>query len=231
MGDPTEEYQNIDFYHPFTPYDVQLQFMRTVYDVLERGDGQIGILESPTGTVSLRSFLIGRLYMTLTTDGQGKSLSLICAAVTWLRNHKKARYETSVSDAAAEFRDEPDWVVDQMLKRKREELLKGWEEREARLARLRAKEKMLEQRGAKRRRVDDGPQRSRPQSTEDDDEWLLADRETDGVGGEDSSTPSFSRETRTLMEKLGMGSLKKEDDGDKPEEDEIKVTTPCFIGF
>lgn len=41
----------IDFHHPFTPYDVQLQFMRTVYDVLGKGNGQIGILESPTGTV------------------------------------------------------------------------------------------------------------------------------------------------------------------------------------
>lgn len=27
--------------------------MKTVYDVLEQGHGQIGILESPTGTVSL----------------------------------------------------------------------------------------------------------------------------------------------------------------------------------
>ena len=41
-----------DFHHPFTPYDVQLDFMRAVYDVLEKGDGQVGILESPTGTVS-----------------------------------------------------------------------------------------------------------------------------------------------------------------------------------
>jgi chromosome transmission fidelity protein 1 len=41
-----------DFHHPYTPYDVQLQFMRTAYNVLERGDGQVGILESPTGTVS-----------------------------------------------------------------------------------------------------------------------------------------------------------------------------------
>lgn len=48
----TEEFERIDFHHPFTPYNVQEQFMRTVYDVLERGDGQIGILESPTGTVS-----------------------------------------------------------------------------------------------------------------------------------------------------------------------------------
>lgn len=41
----------LDFHHPFTPYNVQEQFMRTVYDVLETGSGQVGILESPTGTV------------------------------------------------------------------------------------------------------------------------------------------------------------------------------------
>lgn len=44
--------EKLDFHHPFTPYDVQEQFMKTVYNVLETGDGQIGILESPTGTVS-----------------------------------------------------------------------------------------------------------------------------------------------------------------------------------
>lgn len=43
----------VDFNHPYTPYDVQNQFMTAAYNVLERGDGQIGILESPTGTVSL----------------------------------------------------------------------------------------------------------------------------------------------------------------------------------
>lgn len=51
MDDLTEELGKIDFHHPFTPYNVQEQFMRAVYDVLERGDGQVGILESPTGTV------------------------------------------------------------------------------------------------------------------------------------------------------------------------------------
>lgn len=44
--------EKLDFHHPFTPYEVQEQFMRTVYDVLETGNGQVGILESPTGTVS-----------------------------------------------------------------------------------------------------------------------------------------------------------------------------------
>jgi chromosome transmission fidelity protein 1 len=43
--------ENVEFHHPYTPYEVQLQFMRVVYDVLESGNGHVGILESPTGTV------------------------------------------------------------------------------------------------------------------------------------------------------------------------------------
>jgi chromosome transmission fidelity protein 1 len=39
-----------DFHHPYTPYDIQETFMETVYQVLE--NGKVGILESPTGTVS-----------------------------------------------------------------------------------------------------------------------------------------------------------------------------------
>ena len=44
--------ETLDFNHPFNPYDVQNQFMTAAYGVLQAGDGQIGILESPTGTVS-----------------------------------------------------------------------------------------------------------------------------------------------------------------------------------
>jgi hypothetical protein len=40
----------MDFHHPYTPYDIQEEFMSTVYQVLE--EGKVGILESPTGTVS-----------------------------------------------------------------------------------------------------------------------------------------------------------------------------------
>lgn len=47
------ELSSLDFHHPFTPYTVQNQFMRTVYQILETGEGQVGILESPTGTVGL----------------------------------------------------------------------------------------------------------------------------------------------------------------------------------
>ena len=42
--------RSIDFHHPYKPYSIQGDFMHTVYEVIE--EGKIGILESPTGTVS-----------------------------------------------------------------------------------------------------------------------------------------------------------------------------------
>lgn len=56
--------ERLDFHHPYTPYDVQETFMKTVYNVLQEGNGQVGILESPTGTVSkldLFSFIGGNM--------------------------------------------------------------------------------------------------------------------------------------------------------------------------
>jgi hypothetical protein len=51
---------------PRQPYRVQQEFMDALYQVLE--SRQIGIFESPTGT--------------------GKTLSLICAAMRWLKEHE-----------------------------------------------------------------------------------------------------------------------------------------------
>jgi chromosome transmission fidelity protein 1 len=47
-----------DFHHPYTPYGIQVTFMETVYQVLD--EGKVGILESPTGTVSIDSALTAR---------------------------------------------------------------------------------------------------------------------------------------------------------------------------
>ncbi|CAG5122923.1 unnamed protein product, partial [Candidula unifasciata] len=52
------------FPFPFTPYNIQTDFMKSLYTCLQMG--KIGIFESPTGT--------------------GKSLSLICGALKWLRD-------------------------------------------------------------------------------------------------------------------------------------------------
>lgn len=43
----TEASAERDFHHPYSPYEIQLQFMDALYSTLE--DGKIGIFESPTG--------------------------------------------------------------------------------------------------------------------------------------------------------------------------------------
>ena len=39
-----------DFHHPFQPYPIQVDFMNAVYECIQ--NCQVGIFESPTGTVS-----------------------------------------------------------------------------------------------------------------------------------------------------------------------------------
>ncbi|CAK7232299.1 ATP-dependent DNA helicase chl1 [Sporothrix bragantina] len=217
------------YHHPYTPYDVQMHFMKTVYDVCARGEGQVGILESPTGT--------------------GKSLSLLCAALTWLRHHKRGQYEASLFSALRDNNaDEPDWVVEQMLRQKRAELAGKWERREARLAAARRKEKVAaatassSERGGKRRRMDDG-RRSRAKRAEDeeDEEFLLGEEGGDGDGSSAASRSTdsndrlswFSAETRAMLEKAGLVAGKSttsgangddgEDDEDALGQDNIKI--------
>ncbi|KAI5919437.1 helicase C-terminal domain-containing protein [Camillea tinctor] len=203
MDEVTEGVQKLDFHHPYTPYNVQTQFMTTAYNVLQQGEGRVGILESPTGT--------------------GKSLSLICAALTWLRNHKKESYESSMTEAAKEFKDEPDWIVSRMLKRKHEELLRQWEEREARLKKIRAKEKMEEERRSKRRRIDDPSSGKASTGEQDDDQWLLEDADGQDASLDNEYSSSVGKETRELMEKLGFISSHKNEEEENVEENEVKI--------
>ncbi|XP_032500262.1 ATP-dependent DNA helicase DDX11 isoform X1 [Phocoena sinus] len=82
MADKTEEAGGVHFPFPFTPYAIQKDFMAALYQVLEAG--KIGIFESPTGT--------------------GKSLSLICGALSWLRDfeQKKQEEEERLLEAGAD---------------------------------------------------------------------------------------------------------------------------------
>lgn len=48
------------FHHPYEPYDIQLQFMRALYDCIEQG--KIGIFESPTGEQESESVMFHRYF-------------------------------------------------------------------------------------------------------------------------------------------------------------------------
>ncbi|KAL7870974.1 hypothetical protein SRHO_G00084710 [Serrasalmus rhombeus] len=63
------------FPFPFKPYPIQERFMEALYAALEQR--KVGIFESPTGT--------------------GKSLSLICGALTWLRDFEEKKREEAAT--------------------------------------------------------------------------------------------------------------------------------------
>ncbi|KAF5666621.1 chromosome transmission fidelity 1 [Fusarium heterosporum] len=197
----TKDMENLDFHHPYTPYDVQEQFMKAVYNVLETGQGQVGILESPTGT--------------------GKSLSLICASLTWLRNHKSHQFEATLQESAEAYKDEPSWLVEQLLRRKREELVSRWEEREKRLETVRLKEKAQEDRARKRRRIEVSLP-SRPRVEDEDAEWLLDDPDDRDAGTQDALS-GLSKETREVLASIGLGGARRLEEEDDLVEEPIKI--------
>ena len=101
-----------NFHHPFQPYQIQQTFMQAVYDCIEQG--KVGIFESPTGT--------------------GKSLSLICGSLTWLREHKRKKFDEAMQNIEIEVdEDEPAWMAEHAREAKRRELLALRREFEGRL--------------------------------------------------------------------------------------------------
>jgi chromosome transmission fidelity protein 1 len=110
------EPSRIDFCHPFQPYDIQLQFMKSLYKTID--DGNVGIFESPTGT--------------------GKSLSLICGSLTWLRDHKRSVLYDPTENVEAG--GDPDWLVEAERLQRRDAVLSQREQLEARLSEVRRQE-------------------------------------------------------------------------------------------
>lgn len=89
-----EEEEVIDFNFPGTPYDVQQKLMTALFKTIE--NKQIGLFESPTGT--------------------GKTLSIICASLTWL-SRNRIPIPTTTAEHRESNEDDPPWVAEQLLKR------------------------------------------------------------------------------------------------------------------
>ena len=123
-----------DFGFPFQPYSIQVNFMRNLYECLEGSN--LGIFESPTGT--------------------GKSLSIICSALSWIKDHQSKRKSDlrlkikaieAQNDAQA---DTDDWFEAAVKKSKANDVkaglkaeLKFLEDKDSRLADLKARKKSI----------------------------------------------------------------------------------------
>ena len=88
---------------PFPPYSIQIDFMDEFYRCLR--ESRLGIFESPTGT--------------------GKSLSIICATLSWLKEHHERRktelkeaINKEAKDASDDNDDEDDWFASAVKKSK-----------------------------------------------------------------------------------------------------------------
>ncbi|KAF2653464.1 ATP-dependent RNA helicase-like protein chl1 [Lophiostoma macrostomum CBS 122681] len=199
------DYNAREFHHPFEPYDIQKEFMNAVYDCLE--DGRVGIFESPTGT--------------------GKSLSLICGSLTWLRDFKKRAFEQGFAIDAVNT-NEPDWVLEQAQKQRKEAALARRRGLEDRISKIRAKERRIKQRyeigdsESKRRKVA-GTVRD---DEADEARFVLDDYDSDEevVGTHKSNTfddSGLSAETQVLMEQFGYSTKPQEREDEAL--DEIKI--------
>ncbi|KAF2147016.1 uncharacterized protein K452DRAFT_330380 [Aplosporella prunicola CBS 121167] len=187
-----------DFHHPFQPYAIQMEFMNALYECIEQG--KVGIFESPTGT--------------------GKSLSLICGSLTWLRDHKRKTFEEGLFNETADD-DEPEWMLEAAREEKRRAALQQGADLEERLAKIRAKERKLKE------WYESGEPHHKRQEA-DEARFLLEDYESDDdtetkKRSQGASDLGLSAETEALMKKLGLPLGKSSAEEDTEAVDELKV--------
>ncbi|KAL9853390.1 ATP-dependent DNA helicase DDX11 isoform 2-T2 [Geothlypis trichas] len=210
------------FPFPYTPYRIQEQFMEALYGALEAG--RVGIFESPTGT--------------------GKSLSLICGALSWLRDWEEKRRQEEeqllalgaggqdalspqqARPGSADTAGQPDWVAAfvqrkeerDMVDRLKEEQIRR-KKREERLEKIRQNVQLKY--AAKRKRCE-----------EDEAKRLLQlSKEALSQGaGEDALDQLDHNEEELILaeyesddEKKVVSGLEEDDDDDLEEEHVTKI--------
>ncbi|KZT03940.1 DNA repair helicase [Laetiporus sulphureus 93-53] len=168
---------------PFVPYEIQLELMRHLYGAIE--GRKVAIVESPTGT--------------------GKTLSLLCASLTWLGDEKERAQRGKLAEYTTGDNG-PDWVLAQTLERRQRELEAEERESAERLAKARKKE-------AKMRKLANGRVKkklkaaAREEAIEDrEDSSYLPDLDDITSNDEDNEMSNVSPEVRRLMHILQRGA-------------------------
>ncbi|KAI8137325.1 ATP-dependent RNA helicase chl1 [Fennellomyces sp. T-0311] len=194
-----------DFGFPYQPYTIQHDFMNALYDTLSQG--KIGIFESPTGT--------------------GKSLSLICGSLRWLKDHEHAE---RASTQPTNDDQEPDWVrafqatnraeqQRETLRKERRDVLK----RRIQRAREQEASKTPVVLGDENDRLKKRYKASQTKNT-NDDEFLLDEYTSDDEGAKAKDENSnLSKEVRELLAKLETPKAEKRDEDEDDDFEELKI--------
>ncbi|KAG9758161.1 ATP-dependent RNA helicase CHL1, partial [Aureobasidium melanogenum] len=181
------------FYHPYEPYDIQLQFMRALYDCIEQG--KIGIFESPTGTRKEFDESIAAI------EGDDDEPE-------WMVQHSRDEKKNQVIQKRAE--------LEAKLEKIRQHERKIRDRQENGLP-LNKKRKLLDDNNGKIADIVDDEQFALD-DYESDDEGSKAPHTNNGT-----IDLGLSRETQALMQKLGYGLSAASQSENLEAEDELKI--------
>ncbi|KAI9284946.1 helicase C-terminal domain-containing protein [Umbelopsis sp. AD052] len=213
-----------DFGFPFKPYDIQEDFMKELYNVLDQG--KIGIFESPTGT--------------------GKSLSLLCGSLRWLYDQEHVSTPTTAAEKKDGAADEPDWLkqytVQHEQKTQQSERQLRRQELQARIDRARKREESehrnksawIARQHVKKTKT---AQEQGNLNDSEDSEFLLEEYDSDDTGNADGrkkpssakseSQSNLSADVQELLRRLDnqntLASASSNDNIDTMQEDEDEV--------
>lgn len=181
---------------------------------------------------------------------KGKSLSLACGSLTWLRDHKRKEFDESITAIeggtlliihlslfGAKTRtddDEPEWMVQHSREEKKNQAIQKRAELEAKLEKIRQHERKIRDRQengpplSKKRKLDD-ENNGKTVDILDDEQFALDYYESDDDGSKASHANNgnedlgLSKETQALMQKLGYGLSAAPQSEDLEAEDELKI--------